>query len=118
MNGADEIKQLDAAGFPAEEIAAWSANRRQELSAAGFNKGEIDTYFGAPPFNPKPVQTHIEENLKAATEPAKNFTEALEAGFQMSVTGLLSRQEAPTKTLPEDAPRMSRIASQVGTLAG
>lgn len=51
-------------------------------------------------------------------EQADTFLEAIEAGWQMSVTGLVGRGESPDMVLPEHAPMFARIASQVGTLAG
>ena len=44
----DSFTQLRAAGFNDEEIAAWSAKTRTELTGAGFSENEIDDYFGQP----------------------------------------------------------------------
>ena len=120
-------KALIDGGFSDEEISQWQAEQRKVLSDAGFNQAEIDTEFGHPPLDPKPAARVFEENIKKATAPETpdgeptpitDFMGALEAGFQGSITGLLARGKNPDKTLAEDAPRMSRIASSLGQLAG
>lgn len=119
------IQSLRQGGFTDEEVTDWSHQKRKQLSEAGFGEGEIDTYFGQPPFDPAPVKAHINETIKAATQPSiadgkpkpvNDFMDALKAGFGESVTGLLMGK--PTTTVSPDAPRTSRIAGQVGTLAG
>jgi hypothetical protein len=120
-------KALIDGGFSDEEISQWQAEQRKVLSDAGFNQAEIDTEFGHPPLDPKPAAKVFEENIKKATapetpdgepKPITDFMGALEAGFQGSITGLLARGKNPDKVLAEDAPRMSRIASSLGQLAG
>lgn len=120
-------KALIDAGFSDEEIGQWQAEQRKALSDAGFNQAEIDTEFGHPPLDPKPAAKVFDDNIKKATapetpdgepKPITDFMGALEAGFQGSITGLLARGKNPDKTLAEDAPRMSRIASSLGQLAG
>ncbi|SOD41311.1 LPD38 domain-containing protein [Nitrosovibrio sp. Nv4] len=127
MTATARIDELKAAGFSDEEVGDWAVGKRKELSQAGFNDGEIDTYFGKPPFDPKPLvkmfnDNHVEAKKPAAEggepKPVTSFTEAIEAGWQMSVTGLVARGEAPDKALAADAPRASRIASGAATLAG
>lgn len=63
----------------------------------------------------------FEKNLanapfKTGKEPT--VMDAIEAGLQISVTGLLARGKAPDKILPEDLPFAQRIAGNVATLAG
>jgi hypothetical protein len=120
-------KALIDGGFSDEEITQWQADQRKALSDAGFNQAEIDTEFGHPPLDPKPAARVFEENIKKATAPETpdgeptpitDFMGALEAGFQGSITGLLARGKNPDTVLAEDAPRMSRIASSLGQLAG
>jgi hypothetical protein len=110
--------EFRAAGFSDEEISTWAAGQRRDLSQAGFSGEEIDTYFGMPPFNPKLLQEGIRANLQAAPKPVTSFEEALEAGWQISVSGLIDRRAAPEKVLSPDAPFHSRIASSVATFAG
>ena len=120
-------KALIDGGFTDTEIAEWQGQQRQALAEAGFNQAEIDTEFGNPPLDPKPTAKVFAENVKKATQPetpggepkpVTNFMEALEAGFQGSVTGLLARGKNPDKALSEDAPMASRIAASIGSLAG
>lgn len=46
-----------------------------------------------------------------------SFLDAVEAGYQMSVTGLLLRGKKPDFQLPQDAPAYLRIASQITAMA-
>jgi hypothetical protein len=121
------MQELLQAGFSHEEVADWAAAERRNLSEAGFSEGEIDTHFGHPPFGPSPIKTYVDETFKAATAPTgetgepkeiTDFMEALELGLQQSVSGLLVRGTGPEGVLSADAPRSSRIAAQVGQLAG
>ncbi|MDH4186587.1 MAG: hypothetical protein OEV08_06300, partial [Nitrospira sp.] len=92
---------------------------------AGFPQHVIDTEFGHPPFDPKPIVDHFNTSLErtrasasadSQQKPVTNFLDALKAGWGESVVGLL--QERPKTTLAHDAPMASRIAGMVGTLAG
>ena len=126
MSAIEELQQLKAAGFADDELGTWAMQRRKELSDAGFGQGEIDTYFGHPPFTPEPLKDHFNTVMEQATaptteggqrKPVTNFWDALKVGFGESVTGLL-KDGAPKETIAPDAPMASRIAGQVGTLAG
>jgi len=73
-----------------------------------------------PPKEKEPViegatSAPVHVQAKAPKE-AKSVLEALEAGFDISVTGLF--RDKPDMVLPENAGMFYRIASQVGTLAG
>ena len=120
-------KALIDAGFSESDIASWQAEQRRALSDAGYNQAQIDTEFGEPPLDPKPAAKAIRDNIEKAIapeavdgepKPVKDFMEALDAGFQGSITGLLKRGKVPDKTLAEDAPMASRIAGSIGQLAG
>ena len=120
-------KALIDGGFTEQEIADWQVEQRRALGDAGFSQAEIDTEFGEPPLDPKPAAKVIRENIEQAIaadtkdgqpKPVKDFMEALDAGFQGSVTGLLTRGKTPDKALAEDAPMASRIAGSIGALAG
>lgn len=112
--GAQEIQDLRAAGFTDQEIQAHVDTQRAELEAAGFSRGEVDTYYGNPPFDDAPVKALLKENHTAATTPSPDgktppkpitsFTEAIEAGLQMSVSGLVARGQAPEFIVTEDTP--------------
>lgn len=120
-------KALIDAGFSESDIASWQVQQRQALSDAGYNQAQIDTEFGEPPLDPKPAAKAIRDNIEKAIapeavdgepKPVKDFMDALDAGFQGSITGLLKRGKVPDKTLAEDAPMASRIAGSIGQLAG
>src|SRR3990167_6081180 len=123
MSVSATITELQQDGFTPDEIGTWTVQKRRELSQAGFNEAEIDTWFGQPPFDPKPIQEFMRLNvgklsIGGEAKPVTSFKEAVEAGLQLSVSGLLARKQDPTKVLAEDAPLVSRIASQTATLAG
>lgn len=140
--GLVEMNTLRQAGFNDSELNKWQEDTAAELEAAGFQGKELDEYFGVknPDLSsteslfkanlqkkidadkpvegaePKPVKPEP-QSLTPQVEQADNFLEAIEAGFDMSVTGLIA-QGRPDMILPEHAPMWYRIASQVGTLAG
>lgn len=119
--GALEEASLRKAGFKDPEIEEWRATTSRQLFDAGFSQKEIGEYFGQKEFDPKPIQKAFQDNLaKAETPEGKEFgfLDALEAGWQMSVTGLVTRNQKPDVLMPEDAPMFYRIASQTASLAG
>lgn len=126
--GLAEIQKARAAGFTDEEIAQNIADEKAKAEAAGFSSADVDAYYGNPPFDDAPIKALLQENHKAATTPSPDgktppkpitsFTEAIEAGLQMSVSGLVARGQAPEFIVTEDTPRSSRIAANVASLAG
>ena len=118
----DRIQHIRSAGFSDEEISNWAGSKRRSLSEAGFSGGDIDAWFGKPPFNPKPITTEFNANIKKVKEvestKVTSFVDSLDAGFQISVSGLLAREKTPSKVLDLDAPMSSRVASGVATLMG
>lgn len=122
-----ERSELLEAGFLESEIEEYARSSRKEMSDAGFSAEEIDKYFGVKKPDMSGIRGFFEENLKKfretdfkkeAQEAGDEFIGAIEAGWQMSVAGLVSRGQAPEKVLEEDAPYFARIASEAATLAG
>lgn len=120
------VEDMRAAGFSDEEVGNWAAQERNTMSQAGFGEAEIDTWFGRPPLDTGPIKALMNDNIAAATKPesaegkpkpVKDFYEALDMGFQHSVSGLM-KAKPEAKVIDENAPMTSRIANQVGTLAG
>lgn len=127
--GVEKENSLRAAGFNEQDIMQWKSDTSQELINSGFAGNEIDDYFGRKNPDPKPMKDLITSNLQKAqaeidaketTGPKKamTFEEALDAGFQTSVSGLIKRGKMPDVVLPEDAGMFYRIASSVGQLSG
>jgi hypothetical protein len=135
--GIAKEQALREGGFSDTEIEQWKGDTVRDLTGAGFSTPEIGEYFGIKEPDMAPMKKYFEENLKAyqegkaspgeASNPAlpkappneaDDWFEALEAGWKMSVTGLITKGKAPDMILPEHAPMASRIASQIGTLAG
>ena len=128
MTGIEEIQTARQAGFSDDEIETFIAEEKAKAEAAGFSAAEVDAYYGRPAFDDAPIKALLQENHKVATTPQEgsdaplkpitNFTEALEAGLQMSVSGLIARGKAPELAVTEETPRSSRIAANVMSLAG
>lgn len=135
----EEVQTLEQAGFSSEEITQWQSETRGELESAGFSKAEVNEYFGVKEFDDTGIKETFNKNFEkrraaeaektqtqtAGQEPqtltpqvkeADSFLEALEAGWDMSVSGLM--MDAPDKVLSENADMYYRIASQIGTIAG
>lgn len=67
------------------------------------------------------VADMLRGNLAAKSnspEKVKDFLGALEAGFQVSVSGLVGRGQAPSKEVSPEAPWYSRAAGNVASMAG
>lgn len=128
MEGLEQIETMRKAGFSEQEIGAWANEQKAQLQAAGFTDDDLHSYFGTQPFDKAGLSASIAKNMAAAHEAetkdgkapkeAKGFIDAVEAGLQMSVTGLGVRREKPNMVLPEHAPMFHRIASSAATLAG
>lgn len=136
MSWEDDVQELRRGGFPEEEISTYGERRLRELEEAGFSAAEVDKYFGVKTPDMSPTRDHFKSNLArvaasapnpepttaplplAQPRPAAGILEAIEAGWQMSVSGLIKRQAAPDIQLPENAGMAYRIASQAATLAG
>ena len=126
--GQQELQNLSSVGFSTDEIAAWQNQRRSQLIDAGFNDAEIGDYFGQPIPNDKPIEDHFHQAISQAatvakgdgTTEAKPFTmeDAVAAGWQQSVTGLMLRGKMPDTTLPENNTWYQRIAANVASMAG
>ncbi len=133
--GVQEMNDLQAAGFNPGEIDNWRAKTTRDLQDAGFQPQEVSGYFGEKEPNMKPTEqmfaSNIDKHVAAQAEKpqgqgavevnpemhhAKGFIDAIEAGFDMSVIGLMHQR--PDMVLPEHAPMYMRIASQVSQLAG
>ncbi len=129
MGWLDEVKDYKAAGFSDEEIAQEEQKQRAEYFKAGFSSDEIDEHFGIKKFDPKELKKLYDQNFEeyrsqqapgegAQPKEAESFWEAVEAGLQISVSGLAARGKMPDVTVSEDAGMFYRIANQLGTLAG
>jgi Large polyvalent protein associated domain 38 len=121
VNGADQLAALKAGGFSDAELQSYQADHTAALLNGGFSQEEVANYWGQKPFNSTPVKDYFKKNLGTVKgEPGKElgFGDYLDAGWQMSVTGLIKRQKLPDTLAPEDAPMWGRIASQVGQIAG
>lgn len=126
MNGVEKMHVLKNAGFDDAELGAWARDTSILLSNAGMSQGEIDTYFGHPPFDPKPLVDHFNTSLEQARasstadaqKPVKNFAEAMAAafgeGWDGGTIGLLINK--PTRTPRQDISIPEEVARTVGMI--
>ncbi len=134
----DVENQLAQEGYSQNDIADLRVNMQQQLHDEGYSTTEINKLYGIKEPDMAPVKTMFNENLKTAFEKVievaegekpkpreipearepTSFIEALEAGWQMSVSGLIARQELPGIAVTEDTSMFYNIVSQAGTLAG
>ena len=102
-----EQSPVDAARmarYSDDEINSYLAPRMAQARALGYSQDEINNHLGikAPPaFDTTPEVSRIQTNLDAAPKPVTSFADALDAGWQISTTGLVARGAAPTKVLAE-----------------
>ena len=122
--GLEEVKKLKFGGFSDQEVEAYKGEESQKLLSAGFSPQEVKDYWGDKDPDTTAmkdlVKQNIEKNIKP-TEPGKpkeatGFLEAFEAGWDVSVTGLVSGR--PDVVLPQNAGRAMNIASMIGSVAG
>lgn len=125
--GVQELNEMLQSGFSPDEVDQYRNDNAAEMLASGFKPEEVDEYYGVKNPDMKPVEKGFKEKLQAVAaestpeggpklKEAMTFLEAIEAGFDMSVSHLL--KEAPDRVLPQNAPMYHRIASQIATLAG
>jgi len=139
--GKAELQALKDMGADEVTIAQWQNDTVDSLTEMGADNKTIKEYFGITDPDVEPVKATFNANFKKnqkreetegapkdaeqgvplnqemiKQKEADSFLEAIEAGFDMSVAGLL--MDAPDVVLPKDAPTYMRIASQISTLAG
>lgn len=143
--GLENLESLRENGISEQEVQAYKSEVSSDLHEAGVTDKEIRMHWGEKFPDMSGVENQFKENFKKAeatkkegeasretppktqegqpvpiqdepVEEAKTFLDAVEAGFDMSVTGLLT--EKPDVVLPENAEMFMRIAAGVGTLAG
>lgn len=140
-----EAAKYRNAGFSDAEIEDYKSTAADKYQKAGFSPQEIGEYFGAKSPDMSAVKNYVQANLASAQKaqaesapeggvtpgdnaqdlpvknpvtPAKSWVEALDAGWQMSVTGLLKRGQAPDVALDKNADWKMKLAAQVGQMGG
>ncbi len=118
MSDAQTVSALRGAGFSEEEISLHIAPTIQALRGGGFSELEIADHFGipsVPAFDPAPIAKQFDEALRDINIEEGGvdltFVQAVEAGFQQSIGGLLGRQKVPDIIVPEEASAADRIVS-------
>ncbi|CAB3754533.1 hypothetical protein LMG29660_02333 [Burkholderia puraquae] len=110
-SGLAQIKQFRAAGFNSDEIEDWQTKQMRQLHSAGFSTDEVAAHFGV----------RVPRDTWPATSTRNNemsVGQAIDAGWQSSVTGLISRGKAPDVSMQPGQPWYKRFAANVAQFAG
>lgn len=100
-------QQYQAQAKPDPDMSAWNSYVKANLAQAKSQAADKVQTSQAAPEVPGP-QPH----------PAEGILDALEAGWQTSVSGLISRQKLPDTVLPENSGAAMRIAQGAAQFAG
>lgn len=118
--GRDKINRMRQNGVHPDDIQTWVADKRRRFIENGVALSDQDAYFGTTEPVMKAERGFVREGMEQA-EPQKiadNPFEMIDAGLQMSATGLYLRGGLPDTVLPEDAGLYAKMLSAVGTAAG
>jgi len=127
VSGLDDLNRLRAAGFSDDDVEQYQTQQMQQLTKAGFSQQEINAHFGIQEPNANGLDTHMNAALDAHVaantgEDGKakpmDFTQALEAGWQGSVSGLIARGKAPDVAMQKDQPWYNRLAANAAQTLG
>jgi len=126
-------KDLYEAGFSDQEVNAYFGTTEPDMSHVEKTiQNNLSKYAEPTALNPGgvgPTDTRpgvlaegerppLKEGEPQAPKVAKTFLEALEAGFDMSVSGLVISGKSPDMVLNENPEMFMRIAMNIGTIAG
>lgn len=120
--GVAKYNELRRAGFTDAEANAWAAKQTKTLEEAGFKPSEVSAYWGAGTVSDPSlrntvggrINVYAQDNAKIASNPREAFA----AGWDLSVTGLVTQGKSPEVALGENATTFDRIAHGVGLLLG
>lgn len=117
--GAQQYNDFQAAGVPADQLAAWKSQQSNDLLAAGALPKDVDAYWGdqpaAAPASAKAFNANLQSN--APTKKSDNLLENLAAGWDISVGGLILSGKAPAKNVQPQG-LAATIAHGAGQLSG
>ncbi len=127
--GQQEELKFRQYGASDDQVNEWRQGQVAEFRKAGANDKQINDYFGVKETDTSDMKAYAQKNLSAFAESRKakdgtpqkeaaSFGEAFHAGWENSATGLATTGHLPDTVLPEHAGFFSRLASNVGQLAG
>jgi Large polyvalent protein associated domain 38/ADP-Ribosyltransferase in polyvalent proteins len=127
MSALEFIPRAKEAGFTDEEIGNYVSKIGGNAISAGFSQQEVMDSLGMSEPDDAPIRDMIQNNLKAfdqtpqqegQVQKVNSLTDAIEAGLQVSTSGLALRGKMPDKVLPEDAPWYNRAAMNTAQVIG
>lgn len=119
-----KLNKLKEAGVPDQELNAYTVRTGAKLLAAGVPQDKVDEYIGNKLPDMAGIQTMIKDNIEkqvnSGTEEKKplSIEEALNHGFQTSVSGLMARQKLPEQELTGNEPWYTRAAATTAQVVG
>lgn len=124
--GQQLINALRFRGVPSKKIDTVVSQVSQRMIENNYSNQEVKDFFGFKEPDMSAEREYVQKNLQehlggADGQPpreARDFTEAFEAGLQISVTGLAVRQDVPDIQVPEDPGLLMTVSQAAGTLAG
>lgn len=125
MSEGAKLKQemLDG-GAPAHQVEEWATGLRKQMIEGGAPPEEVAKYWGDKPEpDMSKAQAIVSANMEGmtadeVTKVAETPIDMIQAGLQMSVSGLMVRGRKPDTILSEDAGMMEKILYGAGMLAG
>jgi hypothetical protein len=122
--GEAQMLRLQAAGYSQQELTAYKARTTGLLAKAGFGSQDVSSYWGdrPPAFDQTAVSEMVKGNQARAIAPGavpvKDPIQAFEAGWDMSVSGLMMNKGLAKKYIDPKAGIISQIFNAVGQQAG
>lgn len=118
--GQTALQKLQASKkFSSADIAAWKSSRSNDMLTAGKTPADIQAYWGEKDADPSHLTNAMAGNLAGQDynpKIATNATEALAAGWDMSVAGLATGG-LPKTVLGSDATTGQKVLAGVGGIA-
>lgn len=108
--GQDIVRDALDAGFTPDEVAEWQHGAAASAREAGFSEDEVRAYFGVaqrdlPSVRNRMAESYAELSSEEGRTEDVTFLEALENGFDLSITGMLVNGKIPT------VPEMDRLST-------
>ena len=118
-----KLEIMRANGFSDDEVHNFKVKTFATMQAGGFSNKEIGDFLGVSEFNDDSLQAEIDALVSSMRTPETegaevNLTvsEAIQAGFQNSATGMFLRDKPPDIDLPENMPIEDRLVSGLAGL--
>lgn len=125
FGGQHSVQQMIDAGAPQDQVNQWQQKQETSMLQSGAPAADVYKYWhGAPPDTSR-LDRQTAGNVAAtaanadpAQHVATNPLDALEAGWQNSFGGLITRNALPTTVMPQNAGFALKAATMLGQTVG